>query len=282
MIEAWVILAILGGIGSNVYNFITRYVLKDGDDVMAFAWLFEVIRFLIFGAIILFEQLPPITLKTIALFVLVGAVELVSIYVWMKMHSYAQLSISSILIRLRLVLIPIFAFFFLREILHAGEYVGILILFVGIMIAGAPHKLTYDKGVRYAYVFSVVGALLAVVMKAASGVLSPAMIMFALSVPSTALLPLMVKNHKPKFAALLNKNFSHKVIMSLVNAGSFYLYTFALALGAVSVVQSIYHSMMIVSVFAGIILLKEREDIARKIFGTAITILGILVVTLTK
>ncbi len=282
MIEAWIILAILGGIGSNIYNFLTRYVLKDGDDVMAFAWLFEVIRFLIFGATIFFEPPLSITPKTIGLFVLIGAVELVSIYVWMKMHSYAQLSISSILIRLRLVIIPIFAFFFLHEILHAGEYIGILILFIGIMIAGAPHKLTYDKGVRYAYVFSIVGALLAVVMKAASGVLSPAMIMFAMSVPSTLFLPMMVKNHKPRLMALLNKNFPHKVMMSLVNAGSFYLYTFALALGAVSVVQSIYQSMMIVSVLAGIVLLKEREDIVRKLLGTAITIVGILIVTLTK
>lgn len=280
MIELWIILAILGGVGSNIYNFLTRYVLKDGEDVIAFAWLFEFVRFIIFGIAILFESLPAFTFQNISLFLLIGAIEIVSIYAWMKMHAHAHLSISTILIRLRLVFIPILAYFLLHESLHPREYVGILILFIGIMIAGAPHKLAYDKGVRYAYAFSVVGALLAISMKAASGILSPAMIMFAMSVPSVFLLPLLIKNPKRRIVSSLSCRPIHKIGMSLINAGSFYLYTIALALGAVSVVQSIYQSMMIVSVLAGILLLREREDIVRKLFGTAITIGGILLVVL--
>ncbi len=281
MIEVWFFFAILGGIASGIYNFLIRYALKDGDDSTVFAWLFEVIRFVIFGIVILFEILPAITLFNAFVFLLLGIVEFASIYVFMKMHSYSHLSISSIIIRLRLLWTPILAFFILGEILHAREYIGILVLLVGIIIAAAPHKLLYDKGMRYAYVFSFVVAPLVIVIKVASDIFSPAMIMFAMSAPSVFILPFLMST-KRSFIIEIKENIVVKIGASLLNAGSFYLYIIALSLGSVSIVQAVYQGMMILPVLAGIILLKERENVARKLFGTVITICGIILIAFFK
>ncbi|MBI4249993.1 EamA family transporter [Candidatus Uhrbacteria bacterium] len=278
--ELWILLAVIGGIGSNIFNFLTRYALKDGDDAVTFAWFFELIRGTIFAVAVFADPPESITVSGAALLAVVGIIEIVCIYLYMKMHSYAHLSISAVIIRMRLIWIPILAFLLLREALQAHEYIGILILFSGLLITGAPHKLKSDKGVRYAYIFSFFAALLAVTMKMASAWFSPSMIIFAMSIPSILVLPFLVKHPRKKIRALANDRLVAKISVGLINAGSFYLYTVALHLGSVSVVQAIYQSMMIFSIAMGIILFQEREDIPRKLIGTAITLIGIGALTL--
>lgn len=274
--ELWILLAIIGGVGSNIFNFLTRYALKDGDDAVTFAWFFELMRGIIFAVAVLAGPPQAVTLSGGALLFVVGIIEAVCIYLYMKMHSDAHLSISAVIIRMRLIWIPILAFFLLHEALRSHEYISILILFSGLLIAGAPHKLKSDKGVRYAYIFSFFAALLAVAMKMASEWFTPSMIIFAMSVPSIVVLPFLVRDPRKKIRELANERLAAKVGVGLINAGSFYLYTVALRWGPVSVVQAIYQSMMIFSIAMGIILLGEREDIPRKIIGTAITLAGIL------
>jgi len=101
--EHWFLFAVFGGISSNIYNFLTRFALKDGDDSTTFAWFFECIRFFIFGIIILFQPLPALNFKNTVSFFIIGGVEVASIYTFMKMHSYSHLSLSSIIIRFRLI-----------------------------------------------------------------------------------------------------------------------------------------------------------------------------------
>ncbi|MDP2630872.1 MAG: EamA family transporter, partial [Candidatus Uhrbacteria bacterium] len=221
MIEPWITLAILGGIGSNIYNFLARYTLKDGDDPTTLAWFFEASRFVIFGTFLIFERPPALTLYSFFILLLLGVIEIFSIYFFAKMHSLSHLSISSIIIRLRLVWIPILAFFFIHEILSGREYIGLLVLLAGIIIAGMPHKLAYDKGMRYAYIFSFVGALLAVTMKAASAVASPTLIMFAMSVPSIIVFPLLMKDPKKRILSVFKNNATSKISFTLLNSVSF-------------------------------------------------------------
>ncbi len=282
MIEPWITLAILGGIGSNVYNFLARHALKDGDDPTTLAWFFEAARFVIFGVLLFFERPPALTFYSFSMLLLIGVIEIFSIYFFTKMHSLSHLSISSIIIRLRLVWIPILAFFFIHETLSGHEYVGLLVLLVGIIFAGMPHKIAYDKGMRTAYIFSFVAALLAVAMKAASAVASPTLMMFAMSVPSVIIFPLIMKNSKKRIQSVFKRNAGVKIGITLLNSVSFYVYTFALVLGPISMTQAVYQSMMIISVLAGIIILKEREDVGRKILGTVITLCGIYIVTFFK
>jgi len=58
-----------------------------------------------------------------------------------------------------------------------------------------------------------------------------------------------------------------------------YVFVFALQRGNVSVVNGIYQGMLLVSVLTGILFLRERENIGKKIVGTIATLIGVLLLS---
>ncbi len=74
-------------------------------------------------------------------------------------------------------------------------------------------------------------------------------------------------------------NLAGKILAGLVASSSTFLLAKAIELGPVSIVTALYQGMMIVSVLAGIIFLKEREGALRKIAGSFIALAGVLLLT---
>lgn len=279
LIPYWVILAVLAGIGSNISNFISRYILKDGGDASAWAWTFEFLRLLFFIPFLFFDFRIDLNLKSIIIFLSAGLTEFISIYFYMKMHKFTHLSISSILSRTRLIWVPVFAFLFFGERLNNLEYIGIVILFLGLSIVVAPHKFFIDKGAIYANLAAVMIALNTVFLKQAAPFASTPVIMIFYSLPAVILFPLLMKNAKKR---LISQNLNHKIPKLLgagVTTAALFLLIAALRIGDVSQVNGLYQGMLVVSVLAGIILLKERKDIFKKLLGTAVAIIGILLLT---
>src|SRR5258706_14092872 len=97
----WILLAILAGIASNIFNFLSRYVLKDQDDPTVYAWFFETIRFVAFALIAIVDWKLILSLRSVILFILLGLTEWISVYWLMKLHKHSHLSISEILSRPR-------------------------------------------------------------------------------------------------------------------------------------------------------------------------------------
>src|SRR5690348_3021602 len=139
MISSWILFAIAAGFASNLYNFLNRFVLRKESDSTVFGWLSEVVRIVIAFLILPFDFQVNHSSNVLYLFLILGLVELVSIYVFMKMHAFTHLSISTIISRTRLIWVPLIAFFFLGESLKVIEYVGIAVLFLGLSIAVSPH-----------------------------------------------------------------------------------------------------------------------------------------------
>lgn len=279
MIPIWIVLAISAGIGSNVFNFFSRFILKDGGDSNSWAWTFELLRLIIFIPLVFFDYKFIFTFKSLIILLSIGLTEFVSIYLFMKMHQYSHLSISTIISRTRLVWVPLIAFLFFGERLTNIDYLGIGILFLGLSIAVAPHKLFYDKGVIYANLAAFMIAILTVLIKQATPFASPPIIMIFFSLPSVILFPIFMKNLKKR---LVINNFTMlipKVGAVIINVIAMYLLIIALKLGDVSKVNAIYQSMLVVGVLSGIIILKEKQDIARKIIGTIVTLAGIILLT---
>lgn len=114
MFNNWFILAAAAGLSSALFNFVGRKSLQGGDST-AFSWFFELLRLIIFSALLIIDfKLEPSFLNFFVL-VALGVTEFVSVYVFTKMHSLTELSLSSIISRLRLVWVPFFAFVLLGE-----------------------------------------------------------------------------------------------------------------------------------------------------------------------
>lgn len=281
LFSSWIILSLFSGLASNVFNFFNRYLLKDKDDPTVYAWFFETLRFSIFAIAAIVDWKLILTPYSILLFILLGITEFISVYWYMKMHSYSELSISTILSRTRLIWIPIFAFFLVQESLQPSEYLGIIILFAGLSIVVAPKKMFLDKGAVYANAAAVMIAFNIVLTKMVLPYASNSVLNAIIAFPSVLLFPLFMKNATKKIGLTVHNNLSVKILAVIINVAGIYLFTIALRIGDSSKVVAIYQGMMIFSVLAGIIFLKERRDIKKKLVGSAVTLIGVLLLTAT-
>lgn len=276
MLSLWVIYAALGGISSNLFNFLSRYVLKDSGDSTSWAWFYEALRAPLFLLLAMFDFRLDINPTSVILFLSVGLSEFASVYLYMRMHALSQLSISTIISRTRLIWIPLIAFFFLGENLKIGDYMGIFLLFLGVSITTAPHKMFVDKGAIYANLAAFVIAINVILLKLATPYGSPAMILFFYSLPSVILFPIFMKESKQRLLENSKKHLLPKVVATLASMGASYFLLLALQIGEVSKVNAIYQGMMITGVIAGIVFLKEKEDTLQKIIGTIVALVGVI------
>lgn len=271
----WFLLAIGAGFASNLANFTTRYLIKDDRDSASFSLSLEVFRVLVFGSIAFFDFYINWSVRTVTLLLLLGFIEPLAVYTFMKMHEHTHLSISSIVSRSRMIWVAVLAFFFLGESLKLIDYVGIVILFLGLGIAVAPHRFFIDKGVKIAVLTSVLAAIIVVLIKALSSNVSLPIIMVCMSLPSLFIIPLFTKKAKQRMKSFVQNRFSFKLLFNIFNLFAMYGYILAIKYGSVSIVTAIYQGMIIFAVLAGIIFLKEREDIGKKIAGAVVTVLGV-------
>lgn len=275
----WAILASLGGLASNTFHFLSRYVLKDKDDPVVYVWYYEALKLIIFASLATIDWKLVLTPQSIVIFIFLGLTESFAGYWSMKMHAYSQLSISTIISRTRLIWVPILAYLFFGEILKPYEYLGIVIIFGGISLVVAPNKFFMDKGAIYANLAAFMVALNLVLLKMALPYGSASVLNAIMCIPIALSFPFLFKNVRKNLRIVSQQHFGLKSFAIIVNLLSNYLTTWALAVGEASKVIALYQSMMIFSVIAGIVFLKERENIVKKLIGTSITLLGILLLT---
>ena len=103
MIPSWFWLAAGAGIIGNGFNFVNRFSLRGQQDSTAYAWWFEFLRLVVFGTLAMFNFQLAVSSKSLSMLVSLGLVELVAIYLYMKMHAFTELSLSAIIVRLRQV-----------------------------------------------------------------------------------------------------------------------------------------------------------------------------------
>lgn len=275
MFPNWLIFAALAGLGSNAANFVNRYVLRNGHDPTAYAWWFEVVRTIIFTFWALFNFQLIFSYRNLSILLLLGIVEFLSVYVFMKMHAFTELSISSVIVRLRLIWVPLLALAFLGESLSYIEYVGIITIFTGSTITIVSPKIHKDKGIMFAFIASFTAALLAIFMKMAIEFTNTPVIMIFQALPTILIFPLIMKNPRKRIYQTFKKNIDKNIMSTIFNVFAMTLLVLALRSGFTSKVIAVYQSMLIVTVLAGIIFLKENKRIKRKIIASIVTALGI-------
>lgn len=271
----WLLIAVGAGLASNLANFTTRYLIKDDKDSASFSLSLEIFRVLIFGILAIFDFYINWSFKTVILLLLLGFIEPLAIYTFMKMHEHTHLSVSSIISRSRMIWVAIIAYLFLGESLKLLDYIGIIVLFLGLSITVAPHKFFVDNGIKISLVTSLIAAIVVVLIKAVSSDVSLPVLIVWMSLPSIFIIPLFMKNQKTRIKTFIQNKLNLKILFNIFNFFAFYGYTLAIKYGSVSIVTAIYHGMIIFAVLAGIFFLKEREDMTKKIVGSIITILGI-------
>lgn len=276
----WFVLSTLAGLASNGFNITNRTALKDNGDATAYGWWFELVRTTFFLGVLIFTTVPTLTVSMILPLALVGLAELFSVYVFMKMHAYTHLSISSVISRLRVIWSPLIAYFLVSERLSLPEYFGIIAIFIGIAIVTSPKEIKQDKGIKIALVFSFSSALLSTVMKQASSVATTELIIIAQGIIPLLVLPFLMKRGFVRIMDSVGSNLSKILLAGVFNIASSYLLVEALHLTDASKAVGLYQAMTLFSVFYGIFVLNEKDKLVRKIIGSIIVIIGVILTVL--
>lgn len=280
MIASWVVIAFISGLLSNTSNFLHRFLLKDDKDPALYTWFLEVTRLLVAFIFLFFNFHLILASKTLFLMLSLGGVEAISIYVYMKQHAFTSLSISTIISRTRLIWTALFAFMFLGEHLSLMAYIGIAVLFFGLSVGTAPRKIMADKGMKYSYLSAILISISNNLFKGASTIASAPVIVAAMAIPTVIVYPFILKNSKQRIKTFFQIKLLNKTIAALTNVGALFFLLWAISLGPVSIVNAIYQGTMIFAILAGIIFLKEREDVAKKLIGTVIALVGVMLLSL--
>lgn len=273
----WLPFALLAGAADIGYNLLTRVSLKGKEKALEYSWAFGVVRTVIFLVWVIFDFNLLLSPGNILLLLAIGSLNILTIYLLMQMHSINELSVSTVIGTLRMIWVPIIAFLLLGEILKPSEYLGILTLFSGVIFVASPSKLVKDKAARTALLFSLSVALVSVLIKSAVNNNSVATIVLFMSFPIALIYPLIAKN-KLRLIKSIRHDFVKKAGITLFSVVALYSYTKALSLGEVGKVNAIFQAMAILTVFSGIVFLKERRKITYKIVGIILAVVGSIII----
>lgn len=276
----WFVLSSLAGLASNGFNITNRTALKDNGDATAYGWWFELVRTTFFIIVLLIKPFPVLNTSIILPLTLVGISEFFSVYIFMKMHAYTHLSISSVISRLRVIWSPLIAWFLVSERLTLPEYFGITTIFIGIAIVTSPKEIREDKGIKIAFLFSFSSALLSTIMKGATSIASTELVIVSQGLLPLFAMPLLMKSGVSRIWKSVSQKFPQIALAGSFNIASSYLLVEALRITDASKAIGVYQAMTLFSVFYGIFILNERDKIIKKIIGSIIVILGVIATVL--
>jgi drug/metabolite transporter (DMT)-like permease len=274
----WIILSFLAGAVGSLANILYRTTLKDGQDALISTWMLQVSRLVFATAFVVWFGVS-FTTRSIALLAMLGCIEVVGMYAYMRMHAASALSISTIVQRSRILWTAILAAVFVGETFTFIEVCGLLILFIGVSVVAAPHLLRTDKGMQFAYVSAVIFSITTIMIKATIGSIPPAAQVVGLAFPSVIIFPILTRGFGNRLKRFTQNRFFLKLSAALANVIQLFLIVYAIALGPAARASAVDQGTLVLSVLVGIILLGERTDVPRKLLGSFFVLLGIAAVS---
>lgn len=276
MANSWIFLTVVAGLASVVFNTLLRRSLRKDSDPTAYAWWFELIRALFFAALIpIFPQFIFSWLN-LGILILTGLIEIGAVYFFMKMHSRNQLSLSTILLQLRLIYVPIIAFFVLGETLNPSQWLGIILIVSGAIIVTRPRTLKFDRSLYFALIAGILTATNSVILKAANSFASVSIINFAFSLPAIFIIPLLMKSASLRLKSAGKKVVRHNLPASAANIISMYTFISALRYASASQISGLFQGVSMLAVALGVVFLGERDNKLVKLSAAVITLIGML------
>lgn len=276
MLNNWLILVIISGLSSNFFNTILRRTLRDGRDSTAFGWWFELLRLIFFTLFLFWDYSLVVSPANLFWLLVLGLCEVIAVYTYMRMHSLTELSVSSIITRMRSIWVAALAFVMLGERLSPAQYIGVITVILGTLVVQSSYKFRFDKAMKIAIIFTFASAFSTIIMKHATTYASVSVINVAFSLPAVLLLPIMMKDPLSRLKATLPVTLKSNLAASLFNNITMFALVSALKLTNASQVTGVFQGVAMLAVVIGIFVLDEHDHKTRKLIAAAITTIGIM------
>ncbi len=278
----WFWLTVLAGTASAGHHLVDRYVLRDGKDPIAFAFLFELLQIILILPVLPFDFKATFEAIPMLLLFLTGMIEILTMILFVNMHKYVEVSISSIIMRLRTVWVVLLAYLFLGERLTVNGVMGTILVLAGLSVVSLQKfnkkAISSSKALIFPFLFSLTTAIETTLMKNAAKNFSASWVLIVVMLPSVIILPMISRGLIKKARKFFKAKSSWVFLASFLGTVGFYTFQQSLHFGDVSRIMPIYQSLSILTVFGGIFLLKERKRIWQKILGGILAVIGVILV----
>ncbi len=277
---SWFVLILLSVVIVSFANILQKILMKDdkSDPIsysIIFAFLLGVINLgvaLIFGF-----HIPPISINSIFL---IGAALLwgIGTIFFFKALQLLESSEVTILSSVRSLITIAASLLFLNETFNLQKLIGVIVVLFSIsIVTNLKHGLKFNKGVYYTFgmtVFYGIAVVFDVVNLRYSDPLSYlAIVNFLIAIILLLIFPKSVK----KLKVFTNVNFLKKMIpVSIFTTAQAIAYYFALAKGPASQIAPIGQSQVIITIVLAAILLRERDNLPRKVLAAILVTIGVV------
>jgi len=270
----FVTLAILAGAMARLLQ---RYVLKETDPY-AYSFLTQIISAVFFLPFALANFTLPTDPK--AWVVLAGASILWTLVSLTASISYkgTEVSLRDPIAQSKLLWVLPLSILFLKEQITVYRALGTLIIFLGVslLIWHPERKLgrLADKGVRWTLMAALLAAVVTIVDKAALRWFVPEVYGFMVYFFPMMILVLFLQRRKHHVNHLFKNRAKSALLAIMCSVLTYYFTLKAFAVADVTLAYPLLQLTTVITVFGGIIMLKEREHIWQKMIAAVLVVIG--------
>ncbi len=276
-----VLFALGAALSSGIEKILRRSVLIK-EDSLCYAFTFGLFAGIVLLPLFFFRfQMPSNNLAWLLMLLSGGLWTLYSVML-SKAYSYLEVSIASPLSRLKLFFVMLLSAVFLHEALTIGKVAGTTLIFFGIAALsykGGVRVSLKDKGVILIVLSTFVISVALLIDKFAMGFFNVETYTAPVYLMTPLLLIPFVLKRKTHIKSIVKNSLIATFSAAVLSVGYYYLTLYAFKYAEASVVVPITEISTLIGVLGGIILLKERTHIARKLIASALVIIGSILVS---
>lgn len=278
----WLIYSLISALSGGINKIFHRMIMLK-EDTLSYSFIFQMIGCVFFIPLMIMDFTFPDNLFPWVIVLFACIVWALETFVAFEAYIHVPVSVRSPLDEVRVIFLLILSVIFLAESLSIEKVLGTILVFIGIF------TLTYqkgnflnkirEKGIMLVFLSAFLYSIASILDKAALKYFSAGTYGFLVYfVPAIMFIP-FITNKKAEIGNL----FKNSIFLVLVSAFvSFLAYFFrlkAFSLADVSLVFPITRLSVLIGVISGIIFLKERENILRKIIASIIVIIGVVLIS---
>jgi transporter family protein len=272
-------------LSSGIEKILRRSVLIK-EDSLCYTFLFGLFAAIILLPLFFFKFQQPSNNYAWFLVILSGILWTIYSLLLFKAYSYLEASVAAPISRLKLFFVLILSVIFLGESLTFDKIFGTIFIFAGVAVIGYTKKKKIDytntkkrKGIFLIILSTVIISIVLLIDKYAMTFFNVETYTAPVYLISPILLTFFVIKRKKQIKSILKRNFVPTFITSLLSVGYYYMILSAFKYAEVSIVVPIVELSILVAVVGGILFLKEREDIPRKLIAAVILIIGAIILS---
>jgi len=278
----WLIYALISVIAAGFQGIIHRKVMLT-EDPYSYALLENVLTALIFIPLLYTEFVLPSS-KIAWLLVIFSSIMWVFIaIIGFYAYKYAEASVKAIISQSRVLFLFIFSVILLSETITIEKIIGIFLIFCGLIILTYKPKIKFgtlkDKGVQLTLIGALLSAFVAIIDKKSLDYFTPGTYGFLVYLIPALIFIIFGRKHYHDIKKILKTKKIYLITVVFLGFLFYYFQLKAYSLAEVSQVFPITRLSALITVIGGIIFLRERKELGKKIISTLIILIGAILLS---